>query len=143
MSPEDNKALVRRFYDEVHNKQNRAAIDDFIDPQMVDHAAPPGAPGDIEGVKQTMAMYLTAFPDHQVTVEDMIAEGDKVVARLTVRGTHQGAFLGIPPTGKHWAFTAIDIIRIAGGKIVEHWNNYDALGLMQQLSAVPAPGQPL
>jgi steroid delta-isomerase-like uncharacterized protein len=143
MSPEDNKALVRRFYDEVHNKQNRAAIDDFIDPQMVDHAAPPGTPGGIEGVKQTIAMYLTAFPDHQVTVEDMIAEGDKVVARLTVRGTHQGAFLGIPPTGKHWTFTAIDISRIAGGKIVEHWNNYDALGLMHQLGVVPAPGQPL
>jgi steroid delta-isomerase-like uncharacterized protein len=142
MSPEDNKALVRRFYDEVHNKQNRAVIDDFIDPQMVDHAAPPGTPGGIEGVKQTIAMYLTTFPDHQVTVEDMIAEGDKVVARLTVHGTHQGAFLGIPPTGKHWTFTAIDIIRIAGGKIVEHWNNYDALGLMHQLGVVPAPGQP-
>jgi steroid delta-isomerase-like uncharacterized protein len=140
MSTEENKALVHRFYDEVHNKQNRAAIDDFIDPHMVDHAAPPGTPGGIEGQKQLIGMYLTAFPDHQVTVEDMIAEGDKVVARVTVRGTHQGAFLGIPPTGKHWTFTAIDIIRIAGGKIVEHWNNYDALGLMQQLGVVPSMG---
>jgi steroid delta-isomerase-like uncharacterized protein len=140
MSTEENKALVRRFYDEVHNKQNRAAVDDFIDPNIVDHATPPGLPGGIEGARQFTGMLLTAFPDHQVTVEYMIAEGDKVVARLTVRGTHQGAFLGIPPTGRRWTFTAIDIIRIAGGKIVEHWNNYDALGLMQQLGVVPSMG---
>jgi predicted ester cyclase len=136
MSTEDNKAFVRRFYEELHSKKNLAAVDDFIDPNIVDHAVPPGLPGGIEGARQFAGMLLTAFPDHQVTIEDMIAEGDKVVARMTVRGTHQGAFLGIPPTGKHWT----DIIRIAGGKIVEHWNNYDALGLMQQLGVVPSMG---
>jgi len=86
-------------------------------------------------------MYLTAFPDLHFTVEDFIAEGDKVVARLTVRGTQQGIFMGIPPTGKHATVTAIDINRMAGGKSVEHWLNMDTLGLLQQLGVIPAPGQ--
>ena len=86
-------------------------------------------------------MYLTAFPDLHFTVEDLIAEGDKVVARLTVRGTQQGAFMGIPPTGKHVTVTGIDINRLAGGKSVEHWLNMDTLGLLQQLGVIPAPGQ--
>jgi predicted ester cyclase len=129
MSTEDNKALIRRFYEEVFNKKNMAAIDDFIAPNQVDDA------------KQTITMYLTAFPDLQVTVEDMIAEGDKVVARLTARGTHQGAFLGIPPTGKQGTGTGIEINRITGGKSIEHWVEMDTLGLLQQLGVVPVPGQ--
>jgi predicted ester cyclase len=140
-STEANKASVRRFYDEVFNKKNRAAIDEFIDPSCVDHAAPPGTPGGLKGVKQTLTMYLTAFPDLHFTVEDIIAEGDKVVARLTVRGTQQGVFMGIPPTGKQTTSTAIDINRIVGDKSVEHWLNMDTLGLLQQLGAIPAPGQ--
>ena len=141
MSTEANKTSVRRFYDEVFNKKNRAAIDEFIDPNQVDHAAPPGTPGGLAGAKQTIGMYLTAFPDLHFTVEDMIAEGDKLVARLTVRGTQQGAFMGIPPTGKHVTVTAIDISRMAGGKSVEHWIEMDTLGMMQQLGVIPAPGQ--
>ena len=141
MSTEANKTSARRFYDEVFNKKNRAAIDEFIDPNQVDHAAPPGTPGGLAGAKQTIGMYLTAFPDLHFTVEDMIAEGDKLVARLTVRGTQQGAFMGIPPTGKHVTVTAIDISRMAGGKSVEHWLEMDTLGMMQQLGVIPAPGQ--
>ena len=141
MSTEANKAAIRHFYDEVFNKKNRAAIDEFIDPNQVDHAAPPGTPGGLAGAKQTIGMYLTAFPDLHFTVEDMIAEGDKLVARLTVRGTQQGAFMGIPPTGKHVTATAIDISRMAGGKSVEHWIEMDTLGMMQQLGVIPAPGQ--
>src|SRR5712691_9453084 len=141
MSTETNKASVRRFYDEVINKKNRAAIDEFIDPNYIDHAAPPGTPGGIAGAKQTISMYLTAFPDLHFTVEDIITEGDKVVARLTARGTQQGAFMGIPPTGKQATVTAIDINRYAGGKSVEHWLNMDTLGLLQQLGVIPAPGQ--
>ena len=140
MSTEANKASVRRFYDEVFNKKNRAAIDEFIDPTQVDHAAPPGTPGGLEGANQTLTMYLTAFPDLHFTVEDLIAEGDKVVARLTTRGTQQGVFMGIPPTGKHVTVTAIDINRLAGGKSVEHWLNMDTLGLLHQLGVIPAPG---
>ena len=140
MSPEDNKALVRRFYDEVINKQNMAAIGEFIDPHMVDPAAPPGMPGGIEGFQQVFSMYLTAFPDTHFTIEDLIAEGDKVVARLSVSATQHGTFMGLPPTSKHWTVTAIDIIRIAGGKLVERWANMDMLGLLQQLGAVPSMG---
>jgi len=141
MSTEANKTSARHFYDEVFNKKSRAAIDEFIDPNQVDHAAPPGMPGGLAGAKQTIGMYLTAFPDLHFTVEDMIAEGDKLVARLTVRGTQQGAFMGIPPTGKHVTVTAIDISRMAGGKSVEHWIEMDTLGMMQQLGVIPAPGR--
>src|SRR5437588_10468094 len=98
MSTEANKASVRRFYDEVFNKKNRAAIDEFIDPNQVDHAAPPGTPGGLKGVKQTISMYLTAFPDLHFTVEDIIADQDKVVTRLTCRATNQGAFSAIAAT---------------------------------------------
>jgi predicted ester cyclase len=140
-STEANKASVRRFYDGAFNKKNRAAIDDFIAPNQVDHAAPPGTPGGIEGAKQTLTMYLTAFPDLHFTVEDLIAEGNKVVARLTVRGTQQGAFMGFPPTGKKATITAIDINRIVGDKSVEHWVEMDTLGLLQQLGVVPMPGK--
>lgn len=141
MSTEDNKALLRRYYDEVVNKKNRAAIDEFIDPQMVDHAAPPGMPDGIEGQRHVFSMYTTAFPDTHFTIEDLIAEGDKVVARKTVQATQHGAFLGLPPTGKHVTFTSIDILRIAGGKLVEHCGEMDMLSMLQQLGVVPPPGQ--
>jgi len=140
-STEANKTSLRRFYDEVFNKKNRAAIGEFIAPKQVDHAAPPGTPGGIEGAKQTLTMYLTAFPDLHFTVEDIIAEGDKVVARLTIRGTQQGAFMGIAPTGKQVTVTAIDINRIVDDKSLEHWLEMDTLGLLQQLGVIPAPGQ--
>lgn len=85
-------------------------------------------------------MIRAAFPDLHVTVEDMVAEGDKVVARVTMSGTHKGEFMGIAPTGKQITVGIIEILRIAGGKVVEHWNVVDSLGMMQQLGAVPAPG---
>jgi predicted ester cyclase len=138
---EVNKASMRRFYDEVFNKKNGAAIDEFINPNQVDHAAPPGTPRGLQGARQTIAMYLTAFPDLHFTVEDIIAEGDRVVTRLTVRGTQQGEFMDIPPTGKHATVTAIDINRLASGKSIEHWLEMDTLGLLQQLGVVPMPGQ--
>lgn len=141
MLTETNKASMRRFYDEVFNKKNKAALDEFIAPNQVDHATPPGTPGGLAGAKQTVAMYLTAFPDLHFTVEDIIAEGDKVVARLSMHGTQQGAFMGFPPTGKQATITAIDINRIVGGKSAEHWVEMNTLGLLQQLGAVPMPGQ--
>jgi predicted ester cyclase len=141
MSTEDNKVLLRRFYDEVINKKNLTAIDEFIDPQMVDHALPPGMPSGIEGQRQFLSMYSTAFPDTHFTVEDMIEEGDKVVVRLSVSATQQGAFMGLPPTDMHVRLTGIDIMRIAGGKIVEHWGEMNMLSMLQQLGVVPPPGQ--
>ncbi len=137
MSTEENKARVHRFFEEVFNRKNMAALDEFVDPQAVDHPAPAGAPGGIEGARQFAGMFLAAFPDVRFMVEDLIAEGDQVVARLTQSGTHQGIFLGIPPTGKRVKVTGIEIFRLAGGKIVEHWNSYDDLGLFQQLGVLP------
>ena len=141
MSTDDNKALMRRFLEEVFNKKNLAAIDEFIAPNHVDHTLPAFLPTTPEGTKRATGMYLKAFPDLHLTVEDMIAEGDKVVTRFTSHGTQKRAFMGIPPTSKQVTVTAIDINRIVGGKSVEHWLNMDTQGLLQQLGVIPAPGQ--
>ena len=138
---EDNKALNRRFVEEVINQGNIEAIDELIDPGVVDHAAPPGVPTGREGAKQFFAIVRSAFPDLHHTIEDMIAEGDKVVMRSTWSGTHQGEFMGIPATGRRVRVSAIDISRVADGRIVEHWEQSDALGLMQQLGVIPPPEQ--
>ena len=140
MSTEENKAVVRRFYEEVVNQKKRAVLDEVFDLNLVDHFAPPGTPGGLEGARQTLGMFLSAFPDLHFTVEDLIAEGDEVVARVTMSGTQQGAFMGIPPTGKHVTITGIDINRFVGGKSVEHWVEMDTLGMMQQLGVIPPLG---
>jgi steroid delta-isomerase-like uncharacterized protein len=139
MSTEDNKALVRRFYDEVFNNKNMAGVDAFVAPNVIDHSLPPGAPGEIEGVRQTITMFLTAFPDLNLTLEDIIAEGDKVVVRWTMRGTHQGASLGMPPTGKQFTLPGISLVRLDGGMAAETWVSFDQLVMLQQLGLAPAP----
>jgi len=141
MSVEENKAIELRFLEEVVNKGNLAVIDELVAANFIDHSALPGAAPDREGYKQFFAMTRTAFPDFHSTLEDMIAEGDKVVERFTVRGTHKGEFMGIAPTGKQVEVEGIAIHRLAGGKIVEDWFSMDMLGMMQQLGVVPAPGQ--
>jgi len=141
MSTEDNKALDRRGFEEVWNKGNLAVVDELNDANVVTHN-PPGPPlRGTEAFKQFVLMYRSAFPDVQLTIEDQIAEGDKVVTRWTARGTHQGELMGIPPTGKQATVTGITVGRVANGKFVESWSNFDALGMMQQLGVVPAPGQ--
>jgi steroid delta-isomerase-like uncharacterized protein len=137
-STEQDKALVRRFTEMV-NRGDADALDEVVASDLVDHAAFPGQAGGLEGYKQSLAMSRVAFPDGWITIEDMIAEGDKVVTRYTSRGTHQGEFLSMPPTGKTVAFTGVVIHRIAGGKIAEEWGTWDQLGLMQQLGAIPVP----
>ena len=139
-SIEENKAMTRRIF-EVFNTGNLALADELIATNVVDHQAPPGIEPGLAGFKQIVTMFRTAFPDIQMTIEDIIAEGDKVVTRSTMRGTHQGEFMGIPPTGKQFTATAIDIVRFAGGKGVEHWGNSDDLGMLQQLGVIPTPGQ--
>ena len=143
MSSEENKSLMRRFYEEVFNQRNLAAIDDFIAPNFFNYSASQLgiAGGDVEHVKQFVSMVMQAFPDLHYTVEDLIAEGDKVAARLTISGTQHGAFMGIPATGKHATISDIEIFRIVDGKGVETWVQADYLGLMQQLGVVPAAGQ--
>ena len=140
MSTEENKALVRRFYEEVFNKKNLAGVDEFVDPQIIEHSLPPGLPAGSAGTRQFIGIYLAAFPDLHLTAEDIIAEGDRVAVRLTYRGTHRGELMGIPPTGKQGTVTGIQIVRIAGGKIAENWINLDALGMLQQLGVIPAMG---
>ena len=140
MSAEQNKTLVRRFVDEVQSGGNIDAIDELCSPEFVNHSAPPGVPSNCEGVKQVTAMFRQAFPDSHFTVEDMITEGDKVATRKTFHGTHQGEFMGIPPTGQQVSIGLIDIVRIVDGRVVEHWSMGDNLGMMQQLGVIPQPG---
>jgi steroid delta-isomerase-like uncharacterized protein len=140
MSVEENKALMRRIF-EVFNTGNMAVADEVIAADVVDHQAPPGIAPGRAGFKQLITVFRNAFPDIQMTIVDLIADGDKVVARSTMRGTHRGEFMGIPPTGKQFTATSIDIVRFAGGKGVEHWGNSDDLGMLQQLGVIPTPGQ--
>jgi steroid delta-isomerase-like uncharacterized protein len=114
MSVEQNKALFRRFIEEVFNKGNVSTIDEFLAPNFVEREVlPPGTPSGREGIKQLTMMFRTAFPDFNVSIDDMIAEGDKIVARTTWSGTQKGEFMGIPSSGKRVSFDVIDIIRIS------------------------------
>jgi steroid delta-isomerase-like uncharacterized protein len=137
MSLEQNKALVRRLVEEDLNGGNPAAADEIVAVDFVDHTNPPGLQYGLESHKQIVAIFRTAFPDVTWTIEDMIAEGDKVAVRLPMRGTHHGKFFGIPPTGKQVTVTGIHVLRVADGKIAEHWGNNNDLGLMQQLGVAP------
>jgi predicted ester cyclase len=134
---EENKALVRRWFAEV-DRGNAAIEDELLPPDYIDHAPPlPGMAPGREGVKQANALLRAAFPDTVHTIEDQIAEGDKVVTRLRGRGTFQGEILGISPNGKVVTIEGIAIHRIAGGKLVEHWAVADKLSFLQQMGAIP------
>lgn len=142
MAAEENKAIVQRFnvlVGEVFRTGNVDALDEVLAPELVYHQ--PGAPPDLQSYKRFFAMFRLACPDMRYTLEDMIAEGDKVVDRLTWHATHQGEFMGIPPTGNTLTVTEIHVNRIAEGRIVERWSEVDRLGLMRQLGLVPSPGQ--
>ena len=136
MSIETNKELVRR-YQEAHNTNKLEELNAIVADALVGHSLMPGFPAGLEGAKQVHRMAVAAFPDFHATIEDLIAEGDKVVARMTFHGTHTGGeFMGIPPSGRTFAFSATSIFRIADGKIVEHWGEEDGLGWLQQLGAM-------
>ncbi len=140
MSVEENKALVRRFYEETHSKGNLAAIDQFVAPDFENHNPFPGEAAGIEGVKQTLGMMLSTFADIQMTLEDQVSERDLVVSRGRFSATHTGEFMGIAPTGKRVTLPFIEIVRVAGGKISERWEIFDQAGMMQQLGAMAALG---
>jgi steroid delta-isomerase-like uncharacterized protein len=140
MSTEENKAFVRRFEAAVWNGRNPSLVDEFFAASHVFRAAG-SLPLDREGHRQMIAHFQGAFPDGRNTSEELLAEGDKVVQRWTFRGTHRGAFQGIPPTGGQVTLTGISVWRVEDGKIVESWHELDNLGLMQQLGTIPAPGQ--
>jgi steroid delta-isomerase-like uncharacterized protein len=140
MSTEDNKAIVRRLIEEGFNQRNLAIFDELYALDLVYHLGSMTIQGR-EPYKQFISTIFTAFPDLHYTIEDQVAGADEVVTRWTWRGTHQGPFQDISPTGKQVMVTGIGINRFANGKIVENWTNMDALGLRQQLGVVPAPGQ--
>ena len=142
---EENKRISRRIVEEAFAQGKIDVIDECVADNFVNHdpSVPPELPPGREGLKQLVQFYRAAFPDTQVTVDDQIAEGDRVATRYTGRGTHQGDFGGIPATGKQVTVTGISIDRIEGGKIVESWNELNQLGMLQQLGAIPeqAPAQ--
>jgi steroid delta-isomerase-like uncharacterized protein len=139
MSTEANKNIVRRYVEEVQNEDNLMALEEIAAPGYVNHGAPRGVPPDREGIKQLTAMFRQAFPDGRMTIEDMLAEGDRVATRKTFRGTHRGELMGIPPTGKAVAIRLMDISRLVDGKVVESWHVGDDLGMLQQLGVLQTP----
>ncbi len=132
-----NKAIVRRFIEEVQNNKKMEVFDELNAEDFVNLSAPPGMPSDREGGKMFLGGFLAAFPDSQVTVDDMIAEGDRVATKKTFTGTHTGDFMGIPPTENRVTLQYVDILRLRDGQIIEHWLNMDQLSFMQQLGVIP------
>ena len=137
MDTESAKALVRQVVDDW-NRGDLDALDEHLDPAYVNRDPNNLEVTDLPSYKRWAAAARAAFPDLRVTIEDLIAEGDKVVARVTIRATHTGEFMGIPPTGKHIETDVIDILRFADGKVIEHWAQPDRLGMYQQLGLLPA-----
>jgi steroid delta-isomerase-like uncharacterized protein len=133
----DNITLVRRLIDEVWNKGNFAALTELVPDQFVGHQPIVGDIRGAEALQRQVQMFRTACPDLRVTIDDIGASGDRVFVRWTGRGTHRGAFMGIPPTNNAGEVRGISIDRIASGKIVEHHETYDTLSLMQIIGAVP------
>jgi len=137
---EANKALTLRYWEEVANKGNLDLIEEICAPDYVCHEVDQDIRGP-EGVRQFIFMLRAAFPDLHVTVEDVIAEGDKIVQRWTGRGTHQGELMGIPPTGNRVSVVGITISRFKDGKVTEEWEVYDMMGMTQQLGVIPSSEQ--
>ncbi len=134
----DIKAMTRELYDRVFNHGDLSAIDRLVAADAVEHTPIPGMPPGAEGVKQITTMYRKAFPDLHIEAEEIVVEGDLVAARVTLTGTHQGEFMGIAPTGRSVRMVGMDMMRVKDGKFVEHWGVEDALGMMQQLGAIPS-----
>ena len=143
MSTEQNKTIVRRYWEEVWNQGNLAVVDELIAADFDGHPAPSDADfgRGPAGQKQLVGLYRGAFPDLRMTIDDMVGDGERVVLRWTARGTNTGEMMGMPATGKPSTVTGIVINRLAAGKIVEGWTNFDALGMLQQLGVVPTPEQ--
>jgi steroid delta-isomerase-like uncharacterized protein len=141
---EQNKSVVRRLFDELWNKGNLQVADELIAPTYQHHdASTPDLGKGPESEKKRVNLYRTAFHDFRLNIEDLLADGETVVARWSCRGAHKGELNGIAPTGKQFAITGVTIARFSNGKIVEGFVNWDALGLMRQLGVVPEPTKSL
>lgn len=135
MSFEENKNIVRR-YQEIYNSNELDSLRDVVAENLLTPKIMPGLKPGLEGAKQVHAITLIGMPDWHTAIDELIAEGDKVVARITMTGTHTGDFWGIPATGRRVKFTGIYIVRIADGKIVEHWGEEDGVSLLRQLGVL-------
>lgn len=140
MSTEENKEIVRRFFALGPSQGDMNAAKELLAPDFTLHVPLPAAPG-VQGISDVVTACRAAFEHLNVTMEDMVAEGDRVAARFTARGVHMGAFMGLPPTGKSIIMTGVEIFRIENGKIAELWGEANLLGLMGQLGILPAFGQ--
>ena len=140
MSTQENKALIRRVVDAV-NQGDLDTAAGYLAADYVDYSDPPGTPPGSMSARQRWAMLRVAFSDARVTIDDVVAEGDKVAVRFTLYGTHTGELMGIPPTGRQVVVTGIDINRVANDQIVERWANFDNLGMLQQLGMSSQPSQ--
>jgi steroid delta-isomerase-like uncharacterized protein len=140
MATENNKHLVEQTFTRMFNRGELALADELVSPEFVNHDAPPSVPGGPAGLRQIVAMLRTAFPDLHYEVLDLVAEGEKVVARTTMSGTHRGPFFGIAPTGRRVEQEQIHILRFADGKAVEHFAVRDDLTMYQQLGVIPMLG---
>jgi len=136
MTAEENKALVRRYIEEVWNRRNLGFVEEVLSPAYRRYLTPGAPPIDPQAQKTRLTGFLEAFPDIHLTIEDLFAEGDRVALRVTFRGTHRGTFQGIPPTGNSILVSGLDIIRIEDGKFAEHWGGPDLLSWLQQVGAV-------
>ena len=138
MSPEQNKSAARRFIEQGFNQKNLAELDTYFSANLVDHALPPMLPPGREGRKMFYSAFISAFPDIHLHIDDLLAEGDRLVLRWSAHGTQTGELMGIPPTGKQVNMSGIAIDRFENGQSVEHWEVFDQMGLMQQLGVIPA-----
>jgi predicted ester cyclase len=134
-----NKEIVRRFIDEYQTGGDERAFAELLHPDVVDHSRPPGIAPGAEGVRQQFDGFRAGLPDFRATILYMLAEGDLVITHKAFHGTHTGELMGIAPTGREVEILVMDLVRIEDGRIVEHWNVVDRLGLLQQLGAIPAP----
>lgn len=137
MPAEENKAVIRRAYEELWNERNVEVVDELVAEDFFNHAAPPDRQRGRQGLKDVVRMFEGAFPDFRYEVEDVIAEDEKVAVRDIFRGTHEGDFMGIPATGNRVTMEAIHIYRLCGGRLAEHWVARDDLGMMRQLGVIP------
>ena len=141
MSSETNKTVSRRFFEEVWNKGDLAVLNEILTEDHVNSGpgTPPELPTGPEGTKQLVTMYRNAFPDVHFTIDEQLAEGEKVLTRWTGQGTHQGELQGLPATGKSSTISGIVIDRIVNGKIAESWGLFDNFSMLQQLGVIPMP----
>jgi predicted ester cyclase len=130
---EENKAVYRRFIETLFNEGRLERLGELVDPDYVFHDAPPGTPQGPDAIREVVTMFRAAFPDLKITIEDQVAEGDKVCSRATTRGTHRGPIFGIAPTGRAIAMSGLTLVRIAGGRVAESWVKNDVAGLLTQL----------